>query len=140
MFIILVLYKVLLMNVVDKKFEQILKEEAKDFSIDWSLVEINWVLYEELLLTHLGPPLDKKMVKMVVLGFKGEISAMDIDSWFRSYRFTYCIYYKIADTATKDIDRLSLGAEGTISDIAIKLRDIFRDFKGVLPSEIRATV
>ena len=127
--------------VVDKKFEQILKEEAEKFSsIDWSLVEIKWVLYEELLLTHLKPPLDEKMVKMVILGFKGEISAMDIDSWFRSYRFTYCIYYKIADTATKDIDRLSLGAEGTISDIAIKLRDIFRDFQGALPSEIRATV
>ncbi len=126
--------------VVDKKFEQLLKEEAEKFSIDWSLVEINWVLYEELLLTHLKPPLGEKMVKMVVLGFKGEISAMDIDSWFRSYRFTYCIYHKITDTATKDIDRVSLGAEGTISDIARKLGDIFRDFEGVLPSEIRATV
>ncbi len=126
--------------VVDKKFEQILKEEAKEFSIDWSLVEINWVLYEELLLTHLKPPSDEKMVKMVVLGFKGKIPEQNIDSWFRSYRFTYCIYYKIADTATKDIDRLSLGAEGTISDIAIKLGDIFSGFKGVLPSENRATV
>ena len=29
-------------GVVDKTFEQILKEEAKDFSIDWSLVEIKW--------------------------------------------------------------------------------------------------
>ena len=57
--------------VADKKFEQILKEEAEEFSIDWSLVEIKWVLYEELLLTHLKPPLDEKMVKMVVLGFKG---------------------------------------------------------------------
>ena len=46
--------------VVDKKFEQILKEEAEEFSIDWSLVEIKWVLYEELLLTHLQPPLGKK--------------------------------------------------------------------------------
>ena len=127
-------------NVVDKKFEQILKEEAKDFSIDWSLVEINWVLYEELLLTHLRPPLAEYMVKMVVLGFKGKIPVQDVDSWFRSYRFTYCIYYKTAHTATEKMDMLSLGAEGTISDIAIKLRDIFRDFKGVLPSEIRATV
>ena len=127
--------------VVDKKFEQILKEEAKDFSIDWSLVEINCVLYEELLLTHLQPPLGKNMVKMVVLGgFKGEIPVQDVDEWFRSYRFTYCIYYKTADTATEKMEMLSLGAEGTISDIAIKLRDIFRDFKGVLPSEIRATV
>ena len=126
--------------VVDKKFEQILKEEAKDFSINWSLVEIKWVLYEELLLTHLQPPLDKNMVKMVVLGFKGKIPVQDVDSWFRSYRFTYCIYYKTAHTATEKMDMLSLGAEGTISDIAIKLRDIFRDFKGVLPSEIRATV
>ena len=116
--------------VVDKKFEQILKEEAEEFSIDWSLVEIKWVLYEELLLTHLQPPLGKNMIKMVVLGFKGKIPVQEVDKWFRSYRFTYCIYYKIADTATKDINRLSLGAEGTISDIAIKLRDIFRDFKG----------
>ena len=126
--------------VVDKKFEQILKEEAEEFSIDWSLVEIKWVLYEELLLTHLKPPLGKNMVKMVVLGFKGEIPVQDVDRWFRSYRFTYCIYYKTAHTATEKMDMLSLGAEGTISDIAIKLRDIFRDFKGVLPSEIRATV
>ena len=125
---------------VDKKFEQLLKEEAEEFSIDWSLVEINWVLYEELLLAHLKPPLGKKMVKMVVLGFKGEISAMDIDSWFRSYRFTYCIYHKTARTVTEKMNTLSLGAEGTISDIAIKLRDIFRDFEGVLPSEIRVTV
>ena len=126
--------------VVDKKFEQILKEEAKEFSIDWSLVEIKWVLYEELLLTHLQPPLDKKMVKMVVLGFKGEISAMDVDSWFRSYRFTYCIYYKAVHTATEKMDMLSLGAEGTINDIAVKLHNIFRDFEGVLPSKIRSIV
>ncbi|MDE0087527.1 MAG: hypothetical protein OXU23_17525, partial [Candidatus Poribacteria bacterium] len=116
--------------VVDKKFEQILKEEAKEFSIDWSLVEINWVLYEELLLTHLKPPLGKNMVKMVVLGFKGKIPVQDVDEWFRSYRFTYCIYYKTAHTAAEKMTMLSLGAEGTISDIAIRLRDIFRDFKG----------
>ena len=126
--------------VADKKFEQILKEETEGFSIDWSLVEIKWVLYEELLLTHLKPPLGKNMVKMVVLGFKGKIPVLDVDSWFRSYRLRYCIYYKTADTATEKMEMLSLGAEGTISDIAIKLRDIFRDFKGVLPSEIWATV
>ena len=126
--------------VVDKKFEQILKEEAEEFSIDWSLVEIKWVLYEELLLTHLQPPLGKNMVKMVVLGFKGKIPVQDVDEWFRSYRFTYCIYYKTAHTAAEKMTMLSLGAEGTISDIAIRLRDIFRDFKGALPSEIRATV
>ena len=126
--------------IVDKKFEQILKEEAKDFSIDWSLVEINWVLYEELLLTHLQPPLGKNMVKMVVLGFKGEIPVQNVDKWFRSYRFTYCIYYRTAHTKDEKMTMLSLGAEGTISDIAIRLRDIFRDFKGVVPSEIRAAV
>lgn len=126
--------------VVDEKFEQILKEEAEEFSIDWSLVEIKWVLYEELLLTHLRPPLAEYMVKMVVLGFKGEIPVQDVDRWFRSYRFTYCIYYKTARTATEKMDMLSLGAEGTISDIAIRLRDIFRNFKDVQPSEIQATV
>lgn len=126
--------------VVDEKFEQILKEEAKEFPIDWSLVEINCVLYEDLLLTHLKPPLGKNMVKMVVLGFKGKIPVQDVDRWFRSYRFTYCIYYKTAHTATEKMTMLSLGAEGTIRDIAIKLRDIFRDFEGGLPSEIRATL
>ena len=117
-------------GVVDKTFEQILKEEAKDFSIDWSLVEIKWFFYEELLLTHLRPPMDEYLVKMVVLGFKGKIPVQDVDSWFRSYRFTYCIYYKTADTATEKMDMLSLGDKGTISDIAIKLRDIFKNFKG----------
>ena len=112
--------------IVDKKFEQILKEEAKSFAIDWSLVDINWVLYEELLLSHLTPPVGKKMVKMVVLGFKGKIPVPDIDDWFRSRRFTYCIYYKIADTETDNIEKLSLGGEGTIKEIAIKLSDIFR--------------
>ena len=116
--------------VVDKKFEELLKEEAEEFSIDWSLVDIKWVLYEELLLTDLRPPLGKYRVRMVVLGFKGEIPMLDVDDWFRSYRFTYCIYYKTADTETKKMDMLNLGDEGTINDIAIKLRDIFRDFEG----------
>lgn len=116
--------------IADKKFEQILKEEAKDFSIDWPLVDINWVLYEELLLSHLSPPLGKYMVKMVVLGFKGKIPVPDIDDWFRSYRFPYCIYYKTVDTETEKMEMLSLGDEGTIKDIAVKLGDIFRDFEG----------
>ena len=116
--------------VVDKKFEQILKEEAKGSTIDWSLVDINWVLYEELLLSHLSPPLNEKMVKMVVLGFKGKIPVLDVDKWFRSYRFTYCIYYKTKDTETEKMDMLILGGEGTIKEIAVKLDDIFRDFEG----------
>lgn len=115
--------------VVDKKFEQILKEEAEDFSIGWSLVDIKWVFYEELLLTDLRPPLGKYMVRMVVLGFKGEIPVLDVDDWFRSYRFTYCIYYKEKDTETKKMEMLSLGDEGTIKDIAIKLGGIFGDFE-----------
>ena len=115
---------------VDKKFEQILKEEVENLSIDLSLVDINWVLYEDLLLSHLKPPLDKKMVKMVVLGFNGKIPGPDIDDWFRSYRFTYCIYYKTANTETKKMEMLSLGNEGTIKEIAVKLGDIFRDFGG----------
>ncbi len=116
--------------VVDKKFEQILKDEAKGSTIDWSLVDINWVLYEELLLSHLSPPLNEKMVKMVVLGFKGKIPVLDVDKWFRSYRFTYCIYYKTKDTETEKMDMLILGGEGTIKEIAVKLDDIFRDFEG----------
>ena len=116
--------------VADKKFKQLLKKEAEDFSIDLSLVEIKWVLYEELMLSHLSPPLNNKMAKMVVLGFKGEIPMLDVDDWFRSYRFTYCIYYKKKDTETEKMDMLSLGAEGTIKEIAIKLGEIFRNFEG----------
>ena len=94
----------------------------------------------EIVINSLRTPLDEYMVKMVVLGFKGNMPEQDVDSWFRSYRFTYCIYYKTADTATENMEMLNLGDKGTISDIAIKLRDIFRDFKGVMPSEIRATL
>ena len=115
---------------VDKKFKQILKEEAEGFDIDWSLVDIKWVFYEELLLDHLKPPLGKKMVKMVVLGFRGEISVLDIEKWFRSHHFTYAIYYKTARTKTEQLDMINLGDEGTISDIAKKLRDIFKNFDG----------
>ena len=67
---------------------------------------------------------------MVVLGFKGKIPVLDVDNWFRSYRFTYCIYYKTKDTETEKMDMLSLGGEGTIKEIAVKLDDIFRDFEG----------
>ena len=74
---------------VDNKFEEILRKEAEDFNIDWSLVDIKWVLYEQLLLDHLKPHLGEKMVKMVVLGFRGEIPVPDIDDWFRSHLFTY---------------------------------------------------
>ena len=112
--------------VSDRKFEQILREEATDYSIVWSLVDINWVLYEELLLSHLSPPVGK----MVVLGFKGKIPVSNIDDWFRSRRFTYCIYYKIADTETENIEKLRLGGEGTIKEMAIELKNIFSNFKG----------
>ncbi len=116
--------------IVDKKFEQLLKEELKEFSIeDWELIDIKWVLYEQLLLDHLRPPLGDKMVKMVVLGFRGEIPVSDIDDWFRSHRFTYAMYYKEARTNTKHMDMLNLGDEGTISDIAERLRNIFRKFE-----------
>ena len=116
---------------VDKKFEQLLKEELKEFSTeDWELVDINWVLYEQLLLNQLRPPLGEKMVKMVVLGFRGEIPVSDIDDWFRSHRFTYAMYYKETRTKTKHMDMHNLGDEGTISDIAEKLRDVFRNFEG----------
>lgn len=117
--------------IVDKKFEELLKEELKEFSTeDWELVDIKWVLYEQLLLDHLRPPLREKMVKMVVLGFRGEIPVSDIDDWFRSHRFTYAMYYKEARTKTKHMDMLNLGDEGTISDIAENLRGIFREFEG----------
>jgi len=117
--------------IVDKKFEQLLKEELKEFSTkEWKLVDIKWVFYEQLLLDHLRPPLGDKIVKMVVLGFRGEIPVLDIDDWFRSHRFTYAMYYKEARTKKKRMDMLNLGDEGTISDIAEKLREIFSNFEG----------
>ena len=107
--------------VVDKKFEQMLKEEAEEFSIDWSLVEIKWRSLRGIAINSLNASFGcKNMVKMVVLGFEGKIPVQDVDKWFRSYRFTYCIYYKTADTATEKMEMLSLGAEGTIRDIAKK--------------------
>lgn len=112
----------------NEKFEQILKEEAEGFSIDWSLVEIKYTAYEALLITSLPADLGKKMVSMVVLGFEGTIP--DINNWFRSHKFTYAIFYKESDTEFKKMSMLSLGNEGTPKDIATKLRDIFRDFEG----------
>ncbi len=116
--------------IVDNRFEQLLKEELKEFSTeDWELVDINWVLYEQLLLNQLRPSLGEKMVKMVVLGFRSEIPESDIDNWFRSHRFTYAMYYKDARTKNEQKDMLNYGDEGTISDIAEKLRDVFRNFE-----------
>ncbi len=69
------------------------------------------------------------MVKMVVLGFRGEIPVMDIDDWFRSHLFTYAMYYKKVRKETEHMDMLNLGDEGTISDIAEKLRDIFERYE-----------
>ena len=112
----------------NEKFEQILKEEAEGFSIDWSLVDIKYTAYEALLITSLPADFGKKMVSMLVLGFEGTIP--DIDNWFRSHEFTYAIFYKESDTEFNKSSMLSLGNKGTPKDIATKLRDIFRDFEG----------
>ena len=106
-----------------QKFEQLLKAEAEEFAIDWALVEILYVSYKELYLSDLRPPPDENMVRIVVLAFEGKTQARDVDDWFRSYCFTYCIYWH-ADILVK---MFSSGAgKGTLNDIATKLNKIFK--------------
>ena len=76
----------------NQKFEQLLRSEAEEFAIDWSLVEILYVSYTELFLSDLKPPPDENMVRIVVLAFEGEIQEQDVDDWFRSYCFTFSIF------------------------------------------------
>ena len=116
------------MNVrFNEKFEEILKEEANEFDIDWSLVEIKYVPYEPLLMTSLPVSLDGYVVRMRVLELEGEIP--NIDEWFRSHRFIYAIMSKYVETDFEDTDMMTFDV-GTIGSIATKIRDIFRDSRG----------
>ena len=111
----------------NEKFEEILKEEASEFGIDWSLVEIEYVRYEPLLMTSLPVSLDDYVVRMRVLEFEGEIP--NIDEWFRSHKFIYAIMSKHVENGFKDIDMMTFDV-GTIGSIATKIRDGFRNFRG----------
>ena len=109
-----------------KKFEDFLKEEAKGFDIDWSLVDIESIHYHSTLLTDLPMTLDKYMVRMRVI--EDEIPDMDnIYSWFRSHKFIYGIMSKSVRTDSKQTDMLTFDV-GTIESIAMKTRKAFRDF------------
>lgn len=110
-----------------EKFEEVLKEESSGFDIDWSLVEIKYVPYEPAFMSSVPVSLDNYVVRMRVLEFEGEIP--NIDEWFRSHKFIYAIMSKCVETDFEDTDMVTFDA-ATISSIATKIRDIFRDFRG----------
>ena len=123
------LYTGIIMKVnFQKKFKELLKEEAKGFYIDWLLVDIRSVCYQSTLLTDLPATLDKYMVRMRVV--ETEIPDMDnIDDWFRSHKFIYAMMSKSVRSASEQTDMMTLDL-GTIESIAMKTRDAFRDFQG----------
>ena len=109
------------------KFEKILKEELKDFAINWSLVEIEFVRYQSTLITALPVTLDKYAVRMRVV--EDEIPDMDMNNWFKSHKFIYAMMSKNVDPDFEPIDMMTFDI-GTIESIAMKTRDAFRDFQG----------
>ena len=113
----------------EKKFEEVLKEESKGFDIDWSLVEIKYIRYRDTLLQALPIKLDEYMVRMRIVGVEGKIPEMEIDNWFRSYKFIYAIMSKSVRTEAEQTDMMTFDI-GTIESIAMKIRDIFRNFHG----------
>ena len=111
-----------------KKFEEVLKEEAKGFDIDWQLVDIESIHYHSTLLTDLPMTLDEYMVRMRVV--ETEIPDINnINDWFRSHKFIYAIMLKNVRTDSEETDLLTLDL-GTIESIAMKTRNAFRDFQG----------
>lgn len=117
----------------EETFERILKEDVlalNENKVDWSLVRINYVLYQELLLNRTSPNLKNTMISMAVLCFTGGIATFDIDKWFREYEFEYSMHYRIAKTDSEDLTRLTLIEYGKIGSIASKINDIFNNFRG----------
>ena len=115
-------------TIFEEKFEEVLKEEAKGFDIDWSLVDIESIHYHSTLLTDLPMTLDEYMVRMRVV--ETEVPDMDnIEDWFRSHKFIYAIMLKNVRTDSEETDMLTLDL-GTIESIAMKTRNAFRDFQG----------
>ena len=112
-------------TIFEEKFEEVLKEEAEGFDIDWSLVDIESIHYHSTLLTDLPMTLDKYMVRMRVV--EDEIPDTDIDryNWFRSHKFIYAIMSKNVRTDSEETDMMTLYL-GTIESIALKTRKAFR--------------
>ena len=111
-------------TIFQEKFEGVLKEEAKDFDIDWEKVDIESIDYHFTLLTDLPMTLDEYVVRMRVV--EDEIPAVDdIYSWFRSHKFIYAIMSKDVRTDSEETDILTLDL-GTIESIAMKTRKAFR--------------
>ena len=113
----------------EEKFEEVLKEQSKGFDIDWPLVEIKYIRYHFTLMDALPRKLDEYMVRMRVVGVEGKIPEMEIDNWFRAHKFIYGMMSKSVRTEFEEADTITFDI-GTIESIAMKMRDIFRDFQG----------
>ena len=113
----------------EEKFEEVLKEESKGFDIDWSLVEIKCIRYKSTLMSALPVKLDEYMVRMRVVGVEGGIPEMEIDNWFKSHKFIYALMSKSVRTKLEKFDMMTFDV-GTIESIAMKIRDVFRNFHG----------
>ena len=110
----------------EEKFEEVLKEEAKGFDIDWEKVDIEAIHYHSTLRTVLSKGLDKYIVRMRVV--EDEIPDMDnIDDWFKSHKFIYAIMSKNVRTESEQTDMMTFDI-GTIESIAMKTRKAFRYF------------
>ena len=110
-----------------EKFEEVLKEEAKGFDIDWALVEIKSIRYQFTLMTALPVTLDEYTVRMRVVEVEGEIPTNNIDDWLRSHKFIYGMMSKSVRTDSEQTDMLTFDV-GTIESIATRIRDTFRNF------------
>ncbi len=110
-----------------EKFEELLKKEAKGFDIDWQLVDIESIHYHSTLMTDLPMDLDKYTVRMRVV--EDEIPDIDVNDWFRSHKFIYGMMSKSVRTDSEQTDMLTFDI-GTIESIALKTRDVFRNFRG----------
>ena len=110
-----------------EKFEEFLREESKDFDINWQLVEIKCIRYKSTLMSALPVKIDEYMVRMRVV--EDEIPDMDTDNWLRSHKFIYGMMSKSVRTDSEKIDMMTFDV-GTIESIAMKTRDAFRDFQG----------
>ena len=112
-----------------EKFEKVLKEEAKGFDIDWSLVEIKYIHYQSTLMAALPIELDEYMVRMRVVEVENKIPEIEIDNWFRAHKFIYATMSKSIRTESEQTDMMTFDI-GTIESIAMKIRGIFRNFHG----------
>lgn len=100
-----------------QKFKEMLKEVSKDFNIQWSLVDIEFIDYFNTKLTNLPASLEKYTIRIRVI--EDEIPEVDIDNWFKSHKFIYGIMVHVIDLLTFDV--------GTIESISLKIRAAFRN-------------